>query len=332
MTTRLWPALAIRFTPSTSTERTAIEDLVSAALDDLHPTAIQERDADWLAFFAKPEDRDRAAAALPAAVAGSIEVDAVDVADEDWARRSQQDLDAVRVGRIIIAPPWRAANASLLASATPASTGTAPSVIVIQPSMGFGTGHHASTRLCTSLLQRLDLAGRTVLDVGTGSGAIALAIADEFPDCEVTATDTSPRALEVARANAERLGLADRVRFLDGSTPDGETFDLIVANLPYVAEADWAFLQPEVTQWEPREALLAGPDGLDAIRALLLDLERTSSRDPGTSAFAPGGAIALEVGEGQAAVIADLLGEAGFGSVEARTDLAGIERIVTGER
>jgi protein-(glutamine-N5) methyltransferase, release factor-specific len=186
----------------------------------------------------------------------------------------------------------------------------------------------------TELLVEVALERRpkTVLDVGTGSGAIALAIADEFSDCEVMATDTSPRALEVARANAERLGLADRVRFLDGSTPDGETFDLIVANLPYVAEADLAFLQPEVTQWEPREALLAGPDGLDAIRALLLDLERTSSRDPGTSAFAPGGAIALEVGEGQAAVIADLLGEAGFGSVEARTDLAGIERIVTGER
>jgi len=205
MTTRLWPALAIRFTPSTSTERTAIEDLVSAALDDLHPTAIQERDAAWLAFFAKPEDRDRAAAALPAAVAGSIEVDAIDVADEDWARRSQQDLDAVRVGRIIIAPPWRAANASLLASAAPASTGTAPSVIVIQPSMGFGTGHHASTRLCTSLLQRLDLAGRTVLDVGTGSGVLAL-VARALGARAVVGVDDDPDAIESARENLDLNG------------------------------------------------------------------------------------------------------------------------------
>jgi len=205
MTTRLWPALAIRFTPSTSTERTAVEDLVSAALDDLHPTAIQERDAGWLAFFAKPEDRDRATAALPAAVAGSIEVDAIDVADEDWARRSQQDLDAVRVGRIIIAPPWRAANASLLASAAPASTGTAPSVIVIQPSMGFGTGHHASTRLCTSLLQRLDLAGRTVLDVGTGSGVLAL-VARALGARAVVGVDDDPDAIESARENLDLNG------------------------------------------------------------------------------------------------------------------------------
>ena len=104
-----------------------------------------------------------------------------------------------------------------------------------------------------------------MLDVGTGSGAIALAIADELPGCEVTATDTSAAALEVARANAERLGLAERVGFVEGSLPPRRaSFDLILANLPYVSEADWAGLQPEVTEWEPREALLAGPDGLDA--------------------------------------------------------------------
>ena len=85
----------------------------------------------------------------------------------------------------------------------------------------------------------------------------------------MTATDTSAAALEVARANAERLGLADRVCFLDGTFPPGERFDLVLANLPYVEETDWASLQPEVTEWEPREALLAGLDGLDAYRALL---------------------------------------------------------------
>ncbi len=172
----------------------------------------------------------------------------------------------------------------------------------------------------------------SVLDVGTGSGAIALAIADELPGCEVTATDTSPRALEVARGNAERLGLAERVRFLEGTIPTGEGFDLIVANLPYVAEADWASLQPEVTRWEPREALLAGRDGLDAYRALLGDRGRTSSRIAETTATSMPPVVALEVGEGQAGSVAALLGEAGFSAVGTRADLAGIERVVVGAR
>jgi release factor glutamine methyltransferase len=115
----------------------------------------------------------------------------------------------------------------------------------------------------------LERAPATLLDVGTGSGAIALAVAEEMPGCEVTATDTSSGALGVARGNAVRLGLSKRVRFVAGTIPGDGTFDLILANLPYVAEPDWPSLQPEVTQWEPREALLAGADGLDAIRVLL---------------------------------------------------------------
>ena len=116
----------------------------------------------------------------------------------------------------------------------------------------------------------LELRPRRVLDMGTGSGAIALAIADELPSCEVIATDTSAAALDVARANAERLGLADRVEFVEAMLPpDAGGLDLIVANLPYVAESEWGGLEPEVTQWEPREALLAGPDGLDVIRAAI---------------------------------------------------------------
>jgi release factor glutamine methyltransferase len=170
-----------------------------------------------------------------------------------------------------------------------------------------------------------------VLDIGTGSGAIALAVADELPGCAVTATDTSPRALEVARANAERLGLADRVRFLAGSVPADGQFDLILANLPYVAEADWPALQPEVTQWEPREALLAGPDGLDAIRALLSDGARRLYPHA-TQATSGSVVFALEIGAGQAEAVAGLLRAAGFSSIETRPDLAGIERVVLGER
>ncbi len=117
----------------------------------------------------------------------------------------------------------------------------------------------------------------SVLDVGTGSGAVALAIAAELPRCQVTATDTSPAALALARSNAERTGLAGRVRFLAGSLPAGEHFELILANLPYVATGEWPSLPPEVSEWEPREALLAGPDGLDAIRAFLAQLRRARS-------------------------------------------------------
>jgi release factor glutamine methyltransferase len=174
----------------------------------------------------------------------------------------------------------------------------------------------------------LERAPATLLDVGTGSGAIALAVADELPGCAVTATDTSPGALEVARGNAERLGVADRVRFLSASVPEGETFDLVVANLPYVAESDWPSLQPEVTRWEPREALLAGPDGLDSIRALLGQRGRGFNRIGAETSTA----LALEVGAGQAEAVEALLQGAGFGTIERRRDLAGIDRVVVGER
>lgn len=164
----------------------------------------------------------------------------------------------------------------------------------------------------------VELRPRLLLDVGTGSGAVALAAADELPGLEVVATDASAEALEVARANAARLGLAERVRFLAGSVPGGERFDLAVANLPYVREDEWEGLAPEITAYEPRGALVAGPSGLEAIESLLPRL--------------PCDAVALEVGAGQAAAVAALAREAGFGSVESRPDLAGVERVVVGRR
>jgi len=177
----------------------------------------------------------------------------------------------------------------------------------------------------------LELQPSSVLDVGTGSGAIALAIAAELPGCRVVATDTSSAALEVARANAERLGLRDRVRLAEGTVPAAGEFDLVVANLPYVAEREWAGLQPEVTQWEPREALLAGPDGLDAIRAFIPECVRSFSRSERQRANgAP--VVALEVGEGQAPAVGELLRAAGFSAVEIRPDLAGIPRLLWARR
>jgi release factor glutamine methyltransferase len=167
----------------------------------------------------------------------------------------------------------------------------------------------------------LELRPSRVLDMGTGSGAIALAIADELPGCELTATDTSAAALEVARANAERLGLGGRIEFVEAMLPpEPPQLDLIVANLPYVAEREWADLEPEVARWEPREALLAGPDGLDVLRAAI----------PVASSAAP--VLALEVGIGQAQAVSEMLLEAGFTTVETRADLAGIPRLVWGRR
>jgi release factor glutamine methyltransferase len=159
----------------------------------------------------------------------------------------------------------------------------------------------------------------TVLDVGTGCGAVALAIADELPDAELTATDSSAAALELVAENAARLGLASRVELLAGTLPQGRRFELLVANLPYVPAAEWERLEPEITAYEPREALAAGDDGLDAIRELLAARPECD-------------AIALEVGRGQAAAVAALVAESSFGDVEARRDLAGTERVVVGSR
>ncbi len=167
----------------------------------------------------------------------------------------------------------------------------------------------------------LELQPRRVLDLGTGSGAIALAVAAELPGCEVLASDNSPAALEVARANAERLGLTARVAMFEATLPpDVGELDLIVANLPYVSEADWQGLEPEVTEWEPREALLAGPDGLDVLRETI----------PAVASVVP--ILALEVGAGQDGAVGELLRDAGFDAVETRSDLAGIPRVAIGRR
>jgi release factor glutamine methyltransferase len=173
----------------------------------------------------------------------------------------------------------------------------------------------------------LELGPRTALDVGTGSGAVALALAAELDGAELVATDSSPAALELARANAERLGLADRVALEAGTLPDRGGFDLLLANLPYVTEPDWPGLAPEIRDWEPREALLAGPEGLDAIRALLAALGERARTGESVAA-----ALALEVGAGQAATVAELMAAAGYSRTETRLDLAGIDRVVVGRR
>ncbi len=167
----------------------------------------------------------------------------------------------------------------------------------------------------------LDVAqGAKVVDVGTGSGAIALALKQERPDIEAIGTDASGDAIAVARANAAALGLDVAFRAGDLLAGVGEC-DAILSNPPYIADGDRASLPPEIAAHEPPGALFAGADGLDLIRRLV---------PAAAAALTDGGLLAIEVGAGQAPVVAALLEAAGFGAVHARPDLAGIERVVVG--
>jgi release factor glutamine methyltransferase len=158
-----------------------------------------------------------------------------------------------------------------------------------------------------------------VLDVGVGSGCLLLALLSELPRATGLGIDNSCVALAIARRNAQRLGLAARADFRQGRWGEGLAgpFDVIVSNPPYVAEGDWDGLQPEIRDFEPKAALVAGPDGLAAYRALAPDCARL---------LAPGGLCALEIGSGQGDAVAALLAAHGLTVVERRRDLAGIER------
>ena len=164
-----------------------------------------------------------------------------------------------------------------------------------------------------------------ILDLGTGSGCLLLALLSELPQATGLGVDLSPSALALARANAGRLGLAGRAGFERRRWGAGlvGAFDLVVGNPPYVGAADLASLEPEVRKFEPRLALVAGPDGLDAYRALVPDCARL---------LAAGGALALEIGQRQGDAVAALLARHGLAVVERRLDLAAIERCLVARR
>lgn len=169
---------------------------------------------------------------------------------------------------------------------------------------------------CLTLLRGLD--APAVLDVGTGSGAIALALADEHPGARVTAIDVSPDALALAGENVERTGLAVSLAAHDlfDGLPGGP-YDLVVSNPPYVGPAEIEALQPEVRDWEPRGALV-GEGATEAVARAALAVLR------------PGGALVLETAEGAAAAVAALLEELGYAEVRITSDLAGRQRVVEG--
>jgi release factor glutamine methyltransferase len=165
-----------------------------------------------------------------------------------------------------------------------------------------------------------------VLDVGTGSGCIAISIAHDWSEAEVTAVDLSPASLEVARFNAERFGHANQIRFLQGDLLEpvqGEHFELIISNPPYVAERDRESLAVEVRDFEPAQALFAGEDGLAVYRRLI---------PAAHAALAAGGWIVLEIGCGQEESVRALLSGAGFEAIEFAADLQGIVRVASARR
>ena len=171
-------------------------------------------------------------------------------------------------------------------------------------------------------LARIEGSAR-VLDVGTGSGAIAIALAHEKPEILVTALDCSEPALGVARNNAQRNGVADRVTCLLGdlaSLPTGP-FEMIVSNPPYIPSGDWQTLMPEVRDYEPRLALDGGEDGLQAYRQLAVQAGQV---------LVPGGWLLVEVGIDQATDVSTLFKAAGLIEIGQRDDYAGIARVVMG--
>jgi ribosomal protein L11 methyltransferase len=225
---RHYPALDLRSPAPLDDERVA--ELI-AEIDDLGPTAVQEHDGGIRVFFSSSEDRARAAAQL-AHHAGLV-VAPADVSDENWAERSQAALGPVLVGRLVITPPWRMDEAQALREAS----GAAMATVVIQPSMGFGTGHHATTRLCLMLLQRAAPANRRVLDVGAGSGVLAIA-AWRLGASAAVAIDNDPDAVSCARENVVlNAAVAIDVRLMDLGDGPGTPlaglgrFDVVLANL-----------------------------------------------------------------------------------------------------
>ncbi|MEO7134619.1 MAG: 50S ribosomal protein L11 methyltransferase [Vicinamibacterales bacterium] len=236
---RTWPALMLRATVVDDSE-----ERVSLVVTDFSPVAIQDlaerplppgglwdptyppipdpppTPLHWNVCFSDAGERDRAAEALRASLP-HLSIESVDLQDEDWAARSQASLKAVHAGRFIIAPPWD------LPPEDEAGT-----VIVIEPSMGFGTGHHATTRMCLRLLSEIDVADATVLDLGTGSGVLSMAAA-LMGARSVVGIDIDQDAIDSAENSARMNTLPDTITFqvLDFRNDPPKPADLVLANL-----------------------------------------------------------------------------------------------------
>ena len=200
-----------------------------AVLADYELIAIQEDDPVqpqlWTAHFPTASERNAVSEAIRRDQEFQrLNIQSIDVEDDDWARRTQADLPAVRIGRVTVAPPW-----DIPQSARRTANDV---VVIIEPSRGFGTGHHQSTRLCLALLQSRELTGLTMIDVGTGSGVLAITAA-KLGAAFVSAIDVDPDAVENARENiaANDVGENVEAHTEDFTTSRRSPADLVTANL-----------------------------------------------------------------------------------------------------
>jgi ribosomal protein L11 methyltransferase len=237
---RHWPALVVRAAEIDETGE--LDGLVTLALDDCPPLAIEDltplpippgglweptapaapppAPLAWRLCFKDDADRSRAAQAI-AALGHGLVVESMDLPDDDWVARSQRALPAVTAGRFVVAPPWD----------IPDPVPAYQQLIVIEPSMGFGTGHHATTRLCLRALGALDVIGLRVLDIGTGSGVLALAAAASGA-ADVTGVDIDEDAIAAALRSAALNPAVPAVHFRTGDiAAHAEPADLVLANL-----------------------------------------------------------------------------------------------------
>jgi release factor glutamine methyltransferase len=184
-----------------------------------------------------------------------------------------------------------------------------------------------SETLIESVLERITdrRAPLKLLDMGTGSGCLILSLLSELPNAQGTAVDICPQALEVATRNAATLGLASRAQFVysDWGAQISGCFDVIVSNPPYIPTADIAELEPEVSKFEPKQALDGGADGLECYRAIMAWLPL---------ALAPGGFAAFEIGMGQQRGLEEIVAQQGFAVVASKADLGGITRCLVVQR
>ena len=278
MTGRTWPALEVERLKPTPPDG---PDLLQAALIDYKLVAIDEITPDvWRVFFNGNAERDRTAGDLTRQFP-DLSIQPLDVPDEDWVAKSQADLRAVRVGNIIVAPPWDIPHTSKLKLDHEAESGgaslTQPVVIVIRPSMGFGTAHHATTRLCLAALQHLDMRERSAVDIGTGSGVLAIA-ASRLGAASVVGIDDDRDAILSAGENLSLNRAADiTLHTADLRSTGPDTFDLVMANLSSALLIEAAGRLHDLTAQGGR-LLLSGflRHEEEAVRAAYVDLTANS--------------------------------------------------------